>query len=69
MYLFELAFLCFSGIYPGVELLGHMVVLFLGFFFFFFNILKNTYLLLLLFFGFFFFLTSLLEYNCFTMMC
>ena len=31
MYLFELVFLIFSDIYPGVELLGHMVVLFLVF--------------------------------------
>ena len=32
MYLFELMFLCVSDIYPGVELLGHMViVLFLVF--------------------------------------
>ena len=29
--LFELVFLCFSDMYPGVELLGHMVVLFLFF--------------------------------------
>ena len=28
MYLFKLVFLVFSDIYPGVELLGHMVVLF-----------------------------------------
>jgi len=31
MYLFELVFLFFFDIYPGVELLGHMVVLFLVF--------------------------------------
>ena len=31
MYLFELVFSLFSDMYPGVELLGHMVVLFLGF--------------------------------------
>ena len=31
MYLFELVFLIFSDIYPGVELLGHMIVLFLVF--------------------------------------
>ena len=31
MYLFELVFLIFLDIYPGVELLGHMVVLFLVF--------------------------------------
>ena len=31
MYLFELVFLLFSDKYPGVELLGHMVVLFLVF--------------------------------------
>ena len=30
-YLFELVFLCFLKVYPGVELLGHMVVLFLVF--------------------------------------
>ena len=28
MYLFELVFLFFSDIFPGVELLGHMIVLF-----------------------------------------
>ena len=31
MYLFELVFSFFSDIYPGVELLGHMIVLFLVF--------------------------------------
>ena len=31
IYLFELVFLFFSDIYPGVELLGHMVVLVLVF--------------------------------------
>ena len=30
-YLFQLEFLCFLDVYPGVELLGHMVVLFLVF--------------------------------------
>ena len=30
-YLFELFFLDFSEVYPGVELLDHMVVLFLVF--------------------------------------
>ena len=30
-YLFELQFLCFLNVYPWVELLGHMVVLFLVF--------------------------------------
>ena len=36
----------FLGIYPGVELLGHMVVLVLGFVFLFF--LHSSYYLLLL---------------------
>ena len=31
MYLFKLVFLVFLDIYPGVELLGHIVVLFLPF--------------------------------------
>ena len=31
MYLFELAFSFFSDIYPGMELLGHKIALFLVF--------------------------------------
>ena len=42
MYLFELVFLFFSDIYPGVELLGHIVVLFL--FLIFFGVFLKIYL-------------------------
>ena len=31
LYLFQLQFLCFLDIYPGVGLLDHMVILFLNF--------------------------------------
>ena len=35
MYLFKFSVFVFSDIYPGVELLGHRIILFFVFFFFF----------------------------------
>ena len=54
VYLFKLVFSFYSDIYPGVELLNHMVVLFLIFFFYklatkpFFFFLKFIYLFIYL---------------------
>ena len=43
MYLFKFSVFVFSDIYPGVELLGHRIILFFVFFFFFF-FLENSML-------------------------
>ena len=47
MYLFESVYSFSSDTYPAVELLDHMVVLFLGFFFFFLKLFFYSYIICL----------------------